>query len=147
MGSRSASHSAGGGGGGSERRLAPAVQHLFDMSQSPLSHTGSGGVGVPSRGRTEPGTQMKRLQPSTSSKKDGEVSFGPSSPSQSLLHLLRQGNSPGQQEAPLSSTPHPPAVGIHNLLVAATPAYQAPTRSTSQDYSAQGISNVTLVSQ
>ena len=131
---------AGGGGGGSGRQLAPAVQHLFEMSQSPLLYTGSGGL--PSRGRTEPGTQLKHLQPTASSKKDGgKGSIDSSSPSQSLLHLLRQGSSPGQQPARLPAVPQSPAVEVHNLLAATIPNYQAPVRPTSHEHSAQGISN------
>ena len=140
MGGRSASLTAGGGGGrgggggGSERQLAPAVQQLFDMSVSPLIHTGGGAV--PSRGKTEPGTQMRHLQQSSgSSKKGGEVSFGHSSPSQSLLHLLRQGSSQTQHRTPRAPKPS----AVDGVVVLATPAYQAPATSTSQDSSAQGI--------
>lgn len=140
VGNRSTSLTAGGGGGkgggGSEKHLAPAVRQLFDMSLSPLLHTGGGAV--PSRERTEPGTQMRRLQQSSgSSKKGGEVSFGHSSPSQSLLHLLRQGSSQAQHQAPRA--PKSSAVDTHSLMVPATPAYQAPATPTSQDFSAQGI--------
>ena len=125
VGSRSTSSLASKGSG--EGQLAPAVQHLFAVTQSPKSGAGP----LSSRGMTEPSTPMKHQQP----KKDGGISLGASLPSHSLLHLLRQGSSAGHQQGALPTASHPPSGEVSHLLSTATSAYQAPVHG----YSAQGI--------